>query len=91
MPRANCYIQPERSIIIKNLAEFREVHEARIMAAIECRRLKREAIWTAAIAVGRRDYVQSALKRVRMLIRLRTGSTEDGIWYLCDGAFDYGR
>ena len=67
------------------------VYQANINAAIEKGRMKREAMWTEAIAVGSESFVRGVADRTRKHKRKRTWIAEgvDGAWFVREALPSY--
>jgi putative transposase len=71
-----------------SLAESRR---AAIEAAIEERRLSREAMWTESIAVGSESFVQKIAAKTKRRRRLPLTRGSQGAWFVREQAEPYGR
>jgi putative transposase len=67
-----------------------ELHRAAIEAAIEERRLSREAMWTESIAVGSESFVRRIAAETKRRRRLQPTLGIQGAWFVCEQTEPYG-
>jgi putative transposase len=75
---------------IPDVGMLAQMHAARIVEAIEQKRLRREEIWTESIAVGSELFVRAVAERTKRRKRLRPEAGRDGTWFVRDPEEAYG-
>ena len=87
-----CLLDRDRLVELLGMRDrksFVETHQQRVLESIKKNHLRREAIWTESIAVGREAFVKEIIAKTKNRKRLYLASDDDGCWYVKEATIDY--
>jgi len=70
-------------------AEFIEAYRRSINDAIAAHRLKRDPVWTEAIAVGSEEFVRRVSDEIKTRVKLEVDEAGEGVWVVRDPEVSY--